>query len=288
MSRNYEVLKLLQEKKIDSQKAFAVIRGKEKIDEKEIRTFSVEHLKNSERTENDDIAVIGMSGQFPGAKNIDKFWKNLIEGKNSIVEIPEDRWKTEDFYDPVGQKPLKSNSKWGGFLSDIYDFDPKFFHISPKEAQLMDPQQRLFLLESWKALENTGLSEQKLKRKKCGVFVGYGDGDYKETLKKAGIDMDAHFFMGNSGSILASRISYFLDLRGASISIDTACSSSLVAIHLACDSIRNNTNDIALAGGVSLFTTPQLMLMRLLVLLAAMFLKFRVKVQVKLREEILF
>src|SRR6185436_6819406 len=137
-----------------------------------------------------------------------------------------------------------------GFLADIDCFDPLFFNISPQEAELMDPQQRLFLQEAWRALEDAGYAKQALDGKKCGVFVGCGVSDYQKELDKANI-AHAHSFTGNSAAILAARIAYHLNLKGPSLAIDTACSSSLVAIHLACESIHSGTSELALAGGVA-------------------------------------
>ena len=146
-----------------------------------------------------------------------------------------------------------------GILENEDEFDTLFFNISPREAERMDPQQRLFLQESWKALEDAGYHSKNLSKKKCGVFVGAGQGDYSSYFNKN--EMDAHVFTGMSGSILAARISYYLDLKGPAISIDTACSSSLVAIHQACQSIHMGESDMALAGGVCVITTDQMHIM---------------------------
>jgi len=202
------------------------------------------------------IAVIGMAGRYPGAACLSDFWNNLVSGKDSIQEI--DRWDLNQFYDPDIRTSGKSPCKWGGMLSGIDRFDPLFFKISPKEAELMDPQQRLFLEESWKALEDAGYSGKSLEGKKCGVFIGFSASDYEELLKKSGITPDANMFTGNSESILSARISYFLNLKGPAITINTACSSSLAAIHLAYESIRSGTCDMAIAGGVQIMSTPDL------------------------------
>ena len=146
-------------------------------------------------------------------------------------------------------------------MDQIDAFDPLFFQISPKEAELMDPQQRLFLIEAWRTFENAGYSAESLTKTKCGVFVGHADGDYKIGLINNNVPKDAHYFMGNSGAILSARISYLLNLKGPSISLDTACSSSLVALHLACESIRSGDCQMALVGGVSAFVSPQLYLL---------------------------
>jgi len=202
-----------------------------------------------------DIAIIGMSARFPGAANLNEFWQNLVTGSNQIVEIPENRWNLSDFYDANPQAVNKSYSKWGGFLTGIDEFDPLFFNISPKEAELMCPEQRILLQESWKAFEDAGYGDKQLDGKNCGIFIGNSNNnEYKRMLKEAQIPADAYELIGNTSSILAARISYLLNLQGVNIVIDTACSSSLVAIHLACESLRNGTSELALAGGITVFT----------------------------------
>jgi polyketide synthase PksN len=203
------------------------------------------------------IAVVGMSGRFPGAGDIAEFWDNLANGRDHVTEIPRERWDANSLFDPDSSDPHKSYSKWGGFLSGIDRFDPIFFNISPREAELMDPQQRLFLQEAWRALEDAGYSRQVLDRKKCGVFVGCSAGDYQDIIIQNQLLPEAYMFMGNASSILAARVSYFLNLRGPSVSIDTACSSALVATHLAIESIQQGTVEMAVAGGVTILSTPK-------------------------------
>jgi amino acid adenylation domain-containing protein/thioester reductase-like protein len=201
------------------------------------------------------IAIIGMSGKFPDANDVNEYWDNLSRGKDSVKEIPETRWSLNDFYDSDAGVPNRSYSKWGGFLSDIDQFDPFFFNISPKEAELMDPQQRLFLQEAYGALEDAGYLPKNVANKKCGVFVGCNSGDYLAKLEENQVLPEGYSVLGNMSSILAARISYFLNLKGPSVAIDTACSSSLVAINLACESIRSGTSELALAGGVMMYIT---------------------------------
>ncbi len=176
----------------------------------------------------------------------------------SIGEIPKERWNIEEYYSEDRSENGKTYSKIGGYLTDIDTFDSLFFNISPLEAETMDPQQRLFLQEAWSALENAGYTKEMLNDKKCGVYVGGGSGDYVKELEKAGIENSAEAFTGMAGSILASRISYFLNLKGPSIALDTACSSSLVAIHQAYWGIVNQEIEMAIAGGVELMITPEL------------------------------
>ncbi|MCR6643011.1 MAG: zinc-binding dehydrogenase [Sporocytophaga sp.] len=197
-----------------------------------------------------DIAIIGMSARMPAAANVNEFWDNLKTGKNTVVEVPEDRWPQASYFDADPRLKGKAYSKWMGALEDIDKFDPLFFSISPTEAKTMDPQQRLFLEESWKAIEDAGYNPKKLSDKRCGVFVGVSHGDYESNPEGSCENIDALTLMGNNSSILSARISYLLNLKGPCVSIDTACSSSLVAIAQACDSLLLDNCEMALAGGV--------------------------------------
>ncbi|OXG03683.1 ketoacyl-synthetase-like protein [Flavobacterium araucananum] len=205
----------------------------------------------NDKKEIEPIAIIGMSGRFPGAKNLQQYWDNLIEEKIEFSTEVE-HWDKEDIkeYGCDQDEMLKR----GAFLSDIDLFDALFFEISPLEARYMDPQQRLFLEESYKAIEDAGYRAGSLKGANCGVYVGAGLSDYDYSSPNS---ISHTSLTGNISSILAARISYFLDLKGPSISIDTACSSSLAAVNMACDSLRNGSIDMALAGGISLFLTPR-------------------------------
>lgn len=209
-----------------------------------------------QRAGQNDIAVIGMSGRFADAGNVDEFWDNLMNGKNSIVEVPIERWDNRPHFDPDHRKWDKTNNNWGGFLRDADKFDALFFQISGREAEQMDPQQRLFLEESWRALEDAGYALESGERINCGVFAGAAKGDYVGKMQENGKPTEAQSFWGNESSILAARISYHLNFSGPAIAIDTACSSSLVAIHMACQSLRSGECEMALAGGVFVYTTP--------------------------------
>ena len=202
-----------------------------------------------------DIAIIGISGRFPQAENLDEFWENLKIGKDSISEIPNDRWDYHTDYDPDKNKKGKTYSKWGGFITDIDKFDPLFFNISPKEAELLDPQERLFLETAWQTVEDSGYTVEKLSDKKIGVFVGAMYGEYQ--LYGAQESIKGHITaLSSSHASIANRVSYYLNFHGPSIALDTMCSSSLTAIHLACKSIRDNECQLALAGGVNLSVHP--------------------------------
>ncbi|WP_432168924.1 SDR family NAD(P)-dependent oxidoreductase [Streptomyces sp. 1222.5] len=210
-----------------------------------------------------DIAVIGMSGRFPGADDLDAFWENLSAGRSEIAEVPAERWDTGRWYDPDRSTTDRTDSKWAALLRGVDEFDPAFFRLSPLEAEAMEPQQRLFLEEAWKALEDAGYGSGATGRadergsRDCGVFVGCGTGDYDEVLTAAGQSDTSHAFLGSAPSVLAARIAYFLDLTGPTLAVDTACSSSLTAVHLACESLRRGECGTALAGGVALMLTPR-------------------------------
>ena len=193
-----------------------------------------------------DIAVVGMAGRFGSAPDLESYWRMLEAGDNCLVEMPSRRWPT-----------MAGKRRHGGFLPDEDRFDSLFFRISPTEAAMMDPQQRLFLETAFHALEDAGYAEPTLSGSRCGVFVGAGAGDYAQRFRDAGLESNPLGLMGNVTSILAARISYFLNLKGPSVALDTACSSSLVAVHLACESLLAGTCDMALAGGVAVISTPQ-------------------------------
>ncbi|MBE9045458.1 alpha/beta fold hydrolase [Pleurocapsales cyanobacterium LEGE 10410] len=188
-----------------------------------------------------DIAIIGMGCRFPDANNPDKFWQLLQEGRDAITQS--DRW---------------SESSWGGFIDGVDQFDSQFFGITPREAQYIDPQQRILLEVSWSALENAAIANTELAGSNTGVFIGISSSDYSQLRLHYGMDVDAYVGTGNAHSIAANRISYLLDLKGPSLAVDTACSSSLVAVHLASQSLRTGECDQAIAGGVNLILSPEL------------------------------
>jgi len=201
------------------------------------------------------IAIIGMSGRYPGASNLNEYWENLAAGRNEIEEIPSSRWAVNDYYDAQPGKPGKIYCKWLGRLDDVDCFDALFFNISPAEAQTMDPQQRLFLQEGYRAFQDAGYSARQLNNRKCGVYLGIMGNEYSTLLYQTGQNVDSA--TGNNSAIAAARIAYYLNLKGPAIPIDTACSSSLVATHLACQALRTNEIEMALVGGVTLYLTAQ-------------------------------
>ncbi len=211
-------------------------------------------VENSRRSD-EKIAIVGMSGRYPDADNLSQFWRNLVESKNSIKVIPPDRWDVDAYYDPTPGKPGKVYCKWLGLLDGAENFDPMFFQISPSEAEVMDPQHRLFMQESYRAFEDASYSGAALSNQKCGVYLGIMSSEYSFLLSK-GNSLNVET-TGNSFAIGAARIAYHLNLKGPAIPIDTACSSSLVAIHLASQALLNHEIDMGLAGGVSLYLIPE-------------------------------
>jgi amino acid adenylation domain-containing protein len=204
-----------------------------------------------------DIAVIGLACRFPQAANPKAFWELLRNGRDAIEEVPRDHWDWRSYYDENPEAGNKTYSRWGGFLEGIDGFDSAFFHISPREARLIDPQQRLFLEVSWEALESAGYAAESLAQKNVGVFVGCSNNTYYQRIAPALTSADHSVGVGNQNAIIANRVSFFLNLRGPSVLIDTLCSSSLVAVHQACQSLRLGECAMALAGGVNLLLSPE-------------------------------
>jgi acyl transferase domain-containing protein/acyl carrier protein len=199
------------------------------------------------------IAIIGMACRFPGGvRNTESFWQLLRNGVDAVTEVPPDRWDVDAYYDPDPDAPGKMNTKWGGFIDEVDQFDAHFFNISPREAARMDPQQRLLLEVTWEALESAGQGLEKLSGSPTGVFVGICGYDYSFLQFQSGKGTDPYYITGNIFSAAAGRLSYVLGIQGPCMAIDTACSSSLVTAHLACKSLRSAECDMALAAGVNL------------------------------------
>ncbi len=206
-------------------------------------------------THQTEIAIIGLAGRYPQAENLQEFWRNLQNGRDSITEIPPERWDHKRYFDPDQNKAGKTYSKWGGFIADVDKFDPLFFNISPKEAALIDPQERLFLETAWETIEDAGYTRESISGSRVGVFVGVMWGQYELFGAESILRGNAAIPVSSHASI-ANRVSYFFDLHGPSIALDTMCSSSLTAIHLACEELRKGEIDAAIAGGVNLTIHP--------------------------------
>ena len=203
------------------------------------------------------VAIIGIACRFPGAKNPQDFWRLLVNGIDAITEVPSDRWNIDNFYHPETGTPGKMNTRWSGFLEQVDQFEPSFFGIAPREALHIDPQQRILLEVTWEALENAGIVPESLAGSKTGVFIGISNSDYQKLLAKNFSLLEAYSGPGTSLSISANRLSYLLNLKGASIAIDTACSSSLVSVNLACQSLQSKESNLCLVGGVNLILSPE-------------------------------
>ena len=208
-----------------------------------------------------EIAIIGLGCRFPQGETPEEFWHLLSNGIDAVTEVPSDRWNVDQLYEQQPATPGKMSTRWGGFLSQVDGFDPLFFNISLKEAERIDPQQRLFLEVAWEALEHAGLATDKLAGTATGVFAAMAVVNYDQLLYKNVADLkqiSAYDGIGTTLSLAASRLSYLLDLKGPSLAIETACSSSLVATHLACQSLRTGESNLCIVGGVNLILTPEL------------------------------
>ena len=208
-----------------------------------------------EEREHAPLAVIGIGCRFPGAASPAAFWQNLLAGYDAVTEMPAERWDVAALY-TAAPTPGKMNTRWGGFLEQIDEFDAHFFGISGLEARSIDPQQRLLLEVTWEAIEAAGINPHSLAGSQTGVFIGISGNDYVRLQRGTPHESTAYAGVGNALSIAANRISYVLDLHGPSMAIDTACSSSLVAVHHACQSLRRGECDQALVGGVNLMLSP--------------------------------
>ncbi|KAB2350986.1 type I polyketide synthase [Actinomadura rudentiformis] len=212
------------------------------------------------RRDDEPIAVIGIGCRFPGGerdlKGPGDYWRFLTGRGDSIRTVPEGRWDAFDDGSPEVGDLLDKTTRLGGFLDDIAGFDAQFFGITPREAAVMDPQQRLVLEVAWEAFEHAGIGPAALRGSRTGVFVGVSAPEYAAFTASDLASLEPFTATGAALSIIANRLSYLLDLRGPSMIVDTACSSSLVSTHLAVQALRNGEADVALAGGVNILLSP--------------------------------
>lgn len=219
--------------------------------------------KKVDRLEHDarePIAVVGIGCRAPGANNPDELWQLISEGRDAIQKVPAERWNADQYYDPKPGQPGKSYTRHGGFIQGADQFEPGFFNISAREAEGMDPQQRILLEVTWEALENAGIPATTLTGTQTGVFVGVTASDYGllQANNARDDEVNPYFNTGTPLNGCAGRLSYVLGLQGPCMAVDTACSSSLTAIHLACTALRARECDVSLAGGVNLTLSPLL------------------------------
>ncbi|UJR29474.1 hypothetical protein I4U23_010686 [Adineta vaga] len=217
-------------------------------------------LKEETRTD-DDLAIIGIACRFPGGSNsIDEFWSNLVEKHDCVRPVPDDRWNADYYTDPASNElhlPAKIPTSRCGWIDFVGEFDYETFSIGKREAENMDPQQKLLLEVTLQALEDSGMQYM---GSKTGVYVGIGQAEQYELTTADLESINAYSVTGSALSISSNRLSYCFDLRGPSMSIDTACSSSLTAFHLACQAIRDGTCTAAVVAGVNIIINPSTMI----------------------------
>ena len=208
----------------------------------------------SKKNHSDQIAIVGMACRFPGGDGLDKFWDMLINGNDAFSTIGLERWNVES------EEPSLHAITRGGFIDDIEKFDSRFFGITPREAEHVDPQQRILLELCHHALEDAGLTRELVASSQTGVYIGISDPDYARQQLKFSHEVSSYAGTGSALSIAANRISYYWDLKGPSFAIDSACSSSLTALNAACRDLQSGEIDTAIVGAANLLVSPDLSL----------------------------
>ncbi|MFI6345298.1 type I polyketide synthase [Streptomyces sp. NPDC050560] len=209
--------------------------------------------------DDEPIAIISMGCRFPGGVEApEDLWRLLLEGADVTSGYPADRgWDLESRYDPDRDRQGTTYALNGGFMDDVAGFDAGFFGISPREALAMDPQQRLLLQTAWETVERAGIDMSTLHGSATGTFIGAVYPDYRSIASlKETEDSETHAVTGAASCVLSGRLSYVFGFEGPAVTLDTGCSSSLVALHLACQSLRGGDSTLALAGGVTVMSSP--------------------------------
>lgn len=201
------------------------------------------------------IAIIGMGCRFPGAANVSEYWDLLREGRETITEIPSDRWDVDRHYDPHPGTPGKMCTRRGGFLENLNHFDPYFFGISPREAIYQDTQQRLLLEVAWEAVEDAGILQDELRQSHGGMFLSISRHSGRGAMADNRYGLNVYMATGGADAT-AGRLCSVLGLDGPAAMIEAACSSSLVAVHVACAALRSRECELAFAGGANVIPWP--------------------------------